>query len=114
MIQFEVTATPSLNKLNGRWSKLNWKKKYHKEMHNYEVAYGLKTKKRMKVVYERFSSRLLDKTNYHGGIKPLEDAIKEKGMIVDDSIKWCEVIYKPQVKCKRGCEKTIVQILEAK
>lgn len=108
-IVFDI-ATPSLNKLNGRWSKLNWKKKFLSYLRNYEFL-ALKKKQKKTLIIERYGSRLLDRDNYHGGCKPMIDAIKEKGLIVDDSPKWCEIEWKEQVKSKRTEEKTIINII---
>ncbi len=107
-INFDI-ATPSLNKLNGRWAKLNWKKKFLSRLKNYEyLAPKKKCLSRLEIT--RYGSRILDKDNYHGGVKSLMDSIKEKGLIVDDSPKWCDIIFNEQVKCKRNQEKTEVEI----
>ena len=42
----------------------------------------------------------------------IKDAIKEKGLIVDDRPEWCEIVYLEQIKCKRGDEKVIVDITD--
>jgi len=109
--QFETYATPSLNEILGkRWAEFNWKKKYLKALAGYE-CYRLKTKKKMKISYYRYGSRELDHDNFVGGCKPLQDTIKEKGIIVDDRPEWLETEYY-QVKCKRGLEKMVVRIEE--
>jgi len=107
-IKFNL-ATPSLNKLNGRWAKLNWKKKFLSRLKNYEYI-APKKKFFAKLTITRHGSRILDTDNYHGGVKSLVDSIKEKGLIVDDSPKWCDIIFQEQVKCKRGQEKTEIEI----
>jgi len=110
-IRFTVSVSPSMNQFKHRWSKLNYKKKYLRELKGYELILSLKKKVKKAIVYTRYGSRILDKDNYHGGTKPLTDAIKEKGLIVDDSPKWCEIIFMPQQKCKRGMERTEVVII---
>ena len=108
-MKFTVSATPGMNKLKGRWAFLNWKKKYHRELRNYYLlAPKVKVKTVMKI--QRFGSRIFDVDNYYGGVKSLVDTIKELGLIADDSAKWCEIIFLPQVKCKRGLGKTEVEI----
>ena len=87
-----VTATPSLNQLNGRWSKLNWKKKYAKQLRGYKYETGQVTT----IKIRRFGKRILDIDNYIGGCKPLIDAIKEEGIIKDDSPKYCNISFLSQ------------------
>lgn len=108
-IIFDI-ATPSLNKFKGKWATLNWKKRFLSKLHNYEFL-ALKKKIKKTIIIQRLGSRLLDEDNYHGGCKPMVDAIKEKGLIVDDCPKWCEIKWKKQVKCKRSEEKTIIEII---
>ncbi|MFA5037440.1 MAG: hypothetical protein WC479_09740 [Candidatus Izemoplasmatales bacterium] len=107
-----ISATPSLNKMRGRWALTNLKRKYRKEFEGYEV-FALKEKKRMKVTVQRFGSRILDLDNYVAGFKVVGDFLTEKGIIVDDSPKWLDLEFLPQVKCKRGEEKTVLIITEA-
>jgi hypothetical protein len=109
---FKITVgipTPSLNVLQGRWDRPKWKKKFEKFLKGYELL-GLREKKKAVLLIERHGSRELDLDNYHGGAKVLIDLIKNKGLIVDDRPEWCEIIFAPQVKCKRGQEKTVVCI----
>lgn len=110
MITIQLTATPSLNKLQGKWSKGNWKKKYLKQLRGYGHLFPGKVKRR--VVSQRFGSRILDLDNFIGGHKPLFDALKELQIIVDDRAKWCLMEFLPQVKCGRGQEKTVIKISE--
>lgn len=107
-ITFDIT-TPSLNTLKGRWACLNWKRKFKSRMKNYELL-ALRTKKKMTLTIQRYGSRVYDTDNYHGGCKPLIDAIKETGLIVDDRPEWCDVVYLDQVKCKRGEGKVVVVV----
>jgi hypothetical protein len=106
-----LSATPSLNKLNGRWSKSNWKKKYIRELRGYELICGVaRNKRRVKIL--RYGTRILDIDNWHGGCKPLIDALKEKKIIIDDNAKWCELVFVGQLKCCRGREQTVMTIEE--
>lgn len=106
---FEVTATPSLNKLKGhKWAWVNYKRRYKRELQGYELL-ALKKKVKCKMVITRYGSRLLDADNYAGACKILIDQIKNKGLIVDDSPKWLDISFE-QVKCRRGMEKTVVEI----
>lgn len=110
MITFETIATPSLNVLfRGKWTELNWKKKYLRYLKAYK-KHRLRSKQRMRIIYQRHGSRELDQENYFGSTKPLTDAIKELGLIIDDRYEWCEIVHLPQVKCKRGQEKITVRI----
>lgn len=111
IIEFDI-ATPSLNKMVGRWVGSNWKKKFLSRLQGYELIKSKKCRKQLKI--QRFGSRILDEDNYHGGCKKMIDAIKEKGLIVDDRPEWCEIIFLPQCKCSRIYEKTIVEIKDIK
>lgn len=112
-IEFDI-ATPSLNDLHqNKWQIINWKKKFLSRMKNYEIL-ALRKKQKRYLTIQRHGSRILDDDNFYGGCKPLIDAIKEKGLIIDDRNEWCEIKFLPQVKCKRGCEKVFVWIEEKK
>ena len=56
-------------------------------------------------------SRFLDVGNLIGGAKPLPDALKRLGWIVDDSTKWCEISYE-QRKVTKGAPQTQGTIIE--
>ena len=108
-MKFVVSATPSLNVLKGKWACLNWKKKYHRELRNYNL-FAPKEKVKTTMTIQRFGSRILDLDNYHGGCKPLIDCLKEIKYIVDDRPEWCEIIFLPQVKTSRYFRKTEIEI----
>ena len=93
MIEIIVKKSPSLNKLKGRWALSNWKKAYLRQMRGYDVVYGLKKPKKALLYVCRYAKKALDYDNLVGGCKPLIDAIKELGMIVDDNEKWVKVTY---------------------
>jgi hypothetical protein len=109
-VEIIVTATPSLNELNGKWNKLNWKKKYLKEIYGYCYTIGVSPGDKRKVTITRHGSRILDEDNFIGGTKALTDALKESKLIFDDSAKYCELIFMPQQKVERGKEYTRVLI----
>ncbi len=105
-----VTATPSLNKLHGNhWQMINWKKKYLKELKNYNIIYGLKSPKKIRLTYFRYGSREFDNDNFVGGCKPLTDALKTLKIIWDDCPKFVDIKY-IQIGCKRKQEKTMIFI----
>ncbi len=95
-ISFCVTATPSLNQLRQPWQYAKWKALYNKELKNYEFLRLWKSIKTRLFITRYSDSKPLDKDNYHGGCKPLIDVIKEKGLIWDDSEKWCDIQFEPQ------------------
>ena len=108
-------ATESLNTLMA-WKfhqGTRWKYRDHKrDMVNALRAFGgmlNQTTKPMRVTFTRYSAGELDDDNLRGGFKPLRDALKSVGLIVDDNSKWLEAHYR-QVKTKRGDKRTRVEI----
>lgn len=64
----------------------------------------------MKVHITSFRTKLLDKDNLVGGCKPILDALRNQGLIKDDSPEWVEVDYQ-QVKVNGGSQtKTVIQL----
>lgn len=108
MIKITVSVTPSLNAMKGKWALTNYNRKYKKQLAGYE-RFALKEKRKVKMRITRYGSRLLDRDNMIGGTKSILDAIRRTGMIVDDSPKWVHIEY-AQEKCKRGLEKTVVEV----
>ena len=107
-LEFNFVA-PSLNKLNSSfWKMYNLKKRFLRYLKNYELL-GLKEPKKMKVIITVCNSRLLDYDNLVGGNKKLVDCLKQKKLIWDDRPEYLIVEYR-QEKCKRGLERTIVEI----
>jgi Holliday junction resolvase RusA-like endonuclease len=107
-----LPVTPSLNKVGGFWQRHDDKKRYKKALINYEYLPFCKIYKdcKKRLIIQRDSNKLLDVDNYHGGCKQMIDVIKEKGFIIDDSPKYCEIIFRDQVKCKKNEQKTTVEI----
>jgi hypothetical protein len=113
-IKITVSQTPSQNQIKHWWRLRNKTKQYIKKLENYDFL--LKNKKatgKMHVKITRFSTRTLDYGNLVGGCKPLLDAMKQNGLIVDDSPKWIEDEYF-QENCKTGFERTEIEIKEVK
>ena len=104
-----VTATPSLNGIKNGWNRWRIKNKYVKQLEGYQYQIGVCVNKRH-VTLQRYGSRVLDLDNYYGGVKPLLDAMKKVGLIKDDREEWLTLEYLPQVKCKRGEEKIIIEV----
>jgi Holliday junction resolvase RusA-like endonuclease len=109
-VNIVLTVTPSLNKIKGHWQIWNWRKRYIKELSGY-CYFAPKTPKRAVLRIKRYGSRELDCDNLVAGLKPLLDAMKKTGLIVDDRSKWLEVKEFVQVKCKRGEEKLEVELV---
>ena len=115
-LKIEVSQTPSQNQIKHWWKLRNKTKQYTKELKNYGLILKvgkLEIKKKRRLKITRYSTRLLDYGNLVGGCKPLLDAIKLSGLIVDDSPKWIEDKYF-QEKCQGGFERTefIIEELE--
>lgn len=108
-IKITLPVSPSGNKLIGsRWAKSNYQKKAIKCLAGYDLL-APKTKCKAKITLTRYGSRMLDFDNLTTGCKPLLDALKIKGLIVDDRQAWLIVDYQ-QEKCNRGFEKIEVVI----
>ena len=60
----------------------------------------------------RFSTKLLDVDNLAGGCKPLIDAVRRAGLIPNDDPGTVDVVIS-QATCRRGEERTEIEILEA-
>lgn len=55
--------------------------------------------------------RLIDEGNLVGGAKPLPDALKKFGWIVDDSPKWCKIKYEQRkIENSKEAEGTWIEI----
>lgn len=85
-----------------RYSKL-WFEEVGWELLKFGYLSPVKTKKKVKIVSHR--SRLLDKDNLYGGAKATIDALKNHGLIKDDSPKWITLKI-TQEKVKRVDERT--------
>lgn len=63
------------------------------------------------VCFTFFRPRLFDDDNSRGGAKGLLDAVRRNGLIRDDSVAAIDTEYR-QEKCKKGEEKTVIEIWE--
>lgn len=106
---FNVSVTPSLNKLKGFWACMNYKKKYLKELRGYDTCYKLENKVKAKVSITRNGKKLLDKDNLYGGCKPLIDAIKELHLIVDDKTQWLDLQVEQTDKNKLPITNVVIE-----
>lgn len=108
---FVVEVTPSQNELGGRqWAGNNWRLKFLRQMHNFELVGFNKERKKVLIKITRYGCRTLDQGNFIGGCKQLLDSMKDKKLIVDDSPEWIEVTYK-QIKVEhRKDERTKVEL----
>jgi Holliday junction resolvase RusA-like endonuclease len=66
--------------------------------------------KRRRVEIVSFRARYLDKDNLYGGAKVLVDAIRDIGMIVNDSPKWIDL--KVRQRLDRANQRTEIKIAE--
>lgn len=68
-------------------------------MKNYSLIKRAKKKKIISItrVVDKVQKKLKDYGNLVGGCKPLLDALKTSGFIVDDSEKWIKDTYKQLV-----------------
>lgn len=104
-------ATPSLNKVKRmhfhayRKLREQYENILRSRMTDIDVAYGLR---RVDII--RFGSRELDHDNLVGGCKPLVDALKRCGLIVDDSPRHVRINYE-QRKSPRKEARTVVTVL---
>lgn len=116
-LMFLLSQTPSLN----AWQRWHWAKRDKlKKKFSFEVRKRLNELgrfgvtppfHRMLVVITRWSPKQLDPDNMVGGCKALVDALKQQGVIRDDSEKWAEIRYK-QVRCAVGEECTEVEVVQ--
>lgn len=83
------SETPSLN----RWQRWHWGRR-QKEIMNFilkmlDIGQEVTTIKK-KLTVHSYRWGILDRENFIGGLKPLIDALKKIGLIVDDNAKWLE------------------------
>lgn len=99
---------------NNRW---HWAKKakYMKQWRTTTAQAALVDRlpkaegRRVSLTLTRYGLRVLDAGNLAASFKPVEDGLKDAGVIVDDSPKWVEVSFK-QMLCKRGEERVTVAV----
>lgn len=58
----------------------------------------------------RVGGKAMDVDNLHGAVKPLVDAIKDRGWLVDDSPTWCELDVRQRPRFRGECAGYVVQI----
>lgn len=111
MFRAEIpTATPSLNKVKRmhfhayRRLREQYETILRSRMHGFDLANGMR-----QVAITRWGSRELDLDNFVGGCKPLVDALKRCGLIVEDSPKYVRINY-TQRKSPRKEVRTVVEV----
>lgn len=102
----------SPNALLGKhWSakareKLTWKQEI-------QAAGGKEQAKvRMRVTVTIYNARQYDRDNAWGACKPILDAMKAMGLIVDDRASYCELEVK-QAKSTRKEKRTVIEVVAA-
>jgi Holliday junction resolvase RusA-like endonuclease len=94
--------------LGKHWSakareKLNW-------MEEIRAAGGTEQAKvKMRVTITIHNARQYDRDNAWGACKPILDAMKQLGLIVDDRAAYCELEVK-QEKSTRKDKRTVIQV----
>ena len=110
-----VTLTPSLNVT---------KKFHHGATKRMRSRYGLELlaavrgrpwsdwpkDQRRRVTVTRIGPKLLDHDNLYGGAKTLLDAMRDIGLLVDDSPKHCEPVYFQRVAGNGEAKCTLVRV----
>lgn len=104
---------PSLNV----WQRMHWRKRGRltRRFGDLLVACGARdvpeaTGQKRKVSIIEYRKRMLDKDNLYGGVKPLVDAIKRLGLVVDDNEAWCELVVE-QARAL-GVPQTVIKVEE--
>jgi hypothetical protein len=90
-------ATPSQNKLKSWRAMIGWNKKFDKYLKNYCLVKKYRAGEKREISITRHSKRTLDFGNLVGGCKPLLDALKRAGLIVDDSPEWIKDGYTQEI-----------------
>lgn len=113
-MSYEITipdVPPSLNKtLNMHFRdrvklKNNWKMWVRSQ---HMPAFGL-LPERMSVTVTMHHSRLYDRDNAYGAVKPLVDALRHWRVIRDDTQEWLDLDVK-QEKCPHKSRRTVIRI----
>ena len=63
-----------------------------------------------RLIITRVGGRVMDAVNLGFAIKPLEDAIRDRGWLVDDSPTWCELDVRQRPRFRGECAGYVVQI----
>jgi Holliday junction resolvase RusA-like endonuclease len=72
--------------------------------------FGVPLKGRVKITITSRRYRKLDYDNYVLGCKPLVDAIKKRGYIVDDSPEYVFVVYRQEVIPRKETPETLITL----
>ena len=104
-------ATPSLNE----WERMHWAKRRREKL-RWQMFIGAEARKvklpkatgKRNVLIIRIGARTLDKDNLYGGFKPVLDALKDSGYLVDDRPEFCELDGAQDV-C-RARPRTVIEI----
>lgn len=94
-----LRAHPTLNDWQGRpsWRYYDlrniWRKEFPPAMPKAAMLRVVRIQRVMGPKERRY-----DDENLHGGVKPIRDALRYTGWILDDSPKWCRTIFEPEVK----------------
>lgn len=100
---------PSLNKvLRMHWtSKAKLNSKWDAEI--FVAAPKFFPIGKMRVIIKLHHSRLYDKDNAYGAVKPVVDALVSTGLLKDDTCHWLELTVE-QVKSTRKDKRTVIEI----
>ena len=109
-------STPSLNETKGEhWSTKTARRKRH-ERHIWAMfpsQYPPRHPAKVRLEVVRVCHRLYDHDNFVGGAKCLIDALKNRGIIANDSDKFiCEREYKQVQIPKASEEYTVIRIID--
>lgn len=102
---------PSLNKvLRMHWAKKralwnDWRCNIRGEMRHVPTMAPLKRR----VIIRLCHSRMYDKDNAYGAVKPVVDALKEWALIFNDTAEWLDLTVEQQ-KCPHKQRHTIIEL----
>ena len=106
-------ATPSLNRIHGNHWSANKKAKSAIAWLLAAALNGIppipKATGRRRLVIVRYGRGRLDRANLVGGAKWLEDAIKDRGLLLDDDDAGCDLIVS-QIVFRKGIPHTVVTL----
>lgn len=99
---------PSLNR-NKHWAAKHlemrtWKQELDVLKRTWKPAKG-----KVKVTITLHNARQYDRDNAYGACKPVMDAMKQLGMIVDDRAAYCDLTVK-QEKSRRKDKRTVIEV----
>ena len=110
MIKVRLPLTPSLNQVRKmHWATYARLRDQYALLLRYHAHQRLDGTEFRNVTIDRYGSRALDHDNLVGGAKPLLDALKKVGLIVDDSPAHVRVHYNQHKAARREC-RTVVTV----